>query len=38
MTTKAFPKVERNTNLLKLVYSDICELNGILIRGEIDIL
>ena len=34
MTTKAFPKVERNTNLLKLVYSDICELNDIIIRKE----
>jgi len=34
MTTKAFSKVERNTNLLKLVYSDICELNDMLIKGE----
>jgi hypothetical protein len=38
MTTKVFSKVERNTNFLKLVYSDLYELNGILIRGEIDIL
>ena len=28
MTRKPFPKVERNSELLKLVHSDICELNG----------
>jgi hypothetical protein len=33
MTRKAFSKVERNINLLKLVHSDICELNDILTRG-----
>jgi hypothetical protein len=32
MTRKAFFKVERNTNLLELVHSNICELNGILTR------
>ena len=26
---KAFPKVERNTNLLELLHSNICELNDI---------
>jgi UDP-N-acetylglucosamine pyrophosphorylase len=33
MTRKAFLKIEWNTNLLELVYSDICELNDILTRG-----
>ena len=33
MTKKPFPKAERNTTLLDLVHSDICELNGILTRG-----
>jgi len=32
MTRNTFPKVERNTNLLELVHSDICELNDILTR------
>ena len=31
---KPFPKVERNTQILDLVHSDICEFNGILTRGE----
>ena len=30
---RSFPKVERNSELLDLVHSDICELNGILTRG-----
>ena len=33
MTKKSFPKVNRNSQLLELVYFDICELNGILTRG-----
>jgi transposase InsO family protein len=33
MTKKPFPKVERNSQLLELVHSDICEINGILTRG-----
>jgi transposase InsO family protein len=33
MTKKPFPKVERNSQLLKLVHSDICEINGMLTRG-----
>jgi len=33
MTRKAFLKIEWNTNLLELVYSDIYELNDILTRG-----
>jgi hypothetical protein len=33
MTKKSFPKVNRNSQLLELVHSDICELNGILTRG-----
>ena len=33
MTKKSFPKVNRNSQLLELVHSDICELNGILNRG-----
>lgn len=32
MTKKPFPKVERNSELLDLVYSDMCELNDILTR------
>ena len=34
MTKKPFPRVERNTKLLDLVHSDICELNGELTRGS----
>lgn len=34
---KSLKSVERNTNLLDLAHSDICELNGMLIGGEIDI-
>ena len=34
MKKKFFPSVERNTKLLDLVHSNICKLNGILIRGE----
>lgn len=33
MTKKPFPKNERNIEMLELVHSDICELNGILTRG-----
>ena len=33
ITKKPFPKVERNTQILDLVHSDICEFNGILTRG-----
>jgi len=34
MTKKPFPKVERNSQLLELVHSDICEINDMLTRGE----
>jgi hypothetical protein len=34
MTKKLFPKVERNSQLLELVHYDICEINGMLTRGE----
>ena len=34
MIKKPFHSVERNTNLLELMYSDICELNGMLTRGD----
>jgi len=30
---KPFPSVKRNSNLLDLVHSDICEFNGMLTRG-----
>ncbi|GJZ98344.1 retrovirus-related pol polyprotein from transposon TNT 1-94, partial [Tanacetum coccineum] len=30
---KPFPSVKRDTGLLELIHSDICELNGILTRG-----
>ena len=33
ITKKPFPKVERNTHLLELIHSDICELNGNITRG-----
>ena len=33
MCKKPFPKSERNTQLLELIHSDICELNGVLTRG-----
>jgi hypothetical protein len=33
MTKKSFPKVNRNSHLLELMHSDICELNGIFTRG-----
>ena len=33
MSKRPFPKVEQNSELLDLVHSDICELNGILTRG-----
>ena len=33
MTKKPFPTAERNTNLLDLIHSDICEFNGVLTRG-----
>jgi len=29
-----FSKVERNSQLLELVYFDICEINGMLTKGE----
>ncbi|KAI3496568.1 hypothetical protein L1887_38933 [Cichorium endivia] len=32
-TKKPFPSVKRDTSLLELIHSDICELNGILTRG-----
>lgn len=33
MKRKPFPKVDRETEILELVHSDICELNGQLTRG-----
>ena len=33
MTKKSFPKAERNTRILDLIHTDICEYNGILTRG-----
>ena len=33
MIKKPFKSVERNTNLLDLIHSDICELNGMLTKG-----
>ena len=33
ITRLPFPKAERNSQLLELVHSDVCELNGILTRG-----
>jgi hypothetical protein len=33
MTKKPFPIVHRNSQILELIHSDICELNGILTRG-----
>ena len=33
MIKKPFPNVVRNSNLLDLIHSDLCELNGILTRG-----
>lgn len=33
MVKKSFPKVERTSELLELVHSDTCELNGLLTRG-----
>jgi hypothetical protein len=37
MTKKPFSKVERNSQLLEVVHYDICEINGMLTRGEKDI-
>lgn len=37
MNKKPFHIVERNTNLLDLVYSNLSEFNGMLIHGEISI-
>ena len=34
MTKKPFKSIERNTRLLELIHSDICELNGLLTRGD----
>ena len=33
ITKKPFSTAERNTNLLDLIHSDICEFNGVLTRG-----
>ena len=33
MIKKPFPSVERSSNLLDLIHSDLCELNGVLTRG-----
>lgn len=33
MIKKPFHSIVRTTKLLELVYSDICELNGMLTRG-----
>ena len=33
MIKKPFQGVERSTNLLDLVHSDICEFNGMLTKG-----
>ncbi|KAH9656702.1 hypothetical protein KPL70_022787 [Citrus sinensis] len=33
ITKKSFPKAERNTQILDLIHTDICEYNGILTRG-----
>jgi hypothetical protein len=33
MTKKPFPTVHRNSQILQIIHSDICELNGILTRG-----
>ena len=33
MVKKHFPSVERNSKLLDLIHSDLCELNGMLTRG-----
>ncbi|URE42102.1 Retrotransposon protein [Musa troglodytarum] len=34
MMKKPFKSIERHTNLLDLIHSDICELNGMLTRGD----
>ena len=34
MTKKPFSKSNRNSNMLELVHSDVCELNGVLTRGD----
>ena len=33
MTKKPFSKTDRNSIMLELVHSDVCELNGVLTRG-----
>ena len=33
MTKKPFPRAERNTQILDMIHTDICEYNGILTRG-----
>ena len=33
MTKKHFSKSDRNSIMLELVHSDVCELNGVLTRG-----
>ncbi|KAH9768293.1 Integrase catalytic domain-containing protein [Citrus sinensis] len=33
LTKKPFPKAERNTQILDLIHTDICEYNGMLTRG-----
>ena len=34
MTRKPFPSIERTSKILELVHFDICELNGVLTRGN----
>ena len=38
ITKMPHKSVVRNTELLELIHSDLCEFEGILTRGEIDIL
>ena len=34
MTKKSFPKSNRNSIVLKLVHSNVCDLNGVLTKGD----
>lgn len=34
MTKKPFPTVQRNSHILELIHSNICELNGMLTKGD----
>lgn len=34
MTRLPFPKTKRNSNLLKIIHADICELNSIKTKGD----